>query len=248
MINKLQCIDQLLAYGRVALIPKEGEWSAANPRPITCLNTMYKWLTSILVIFHNKHLQKYQLLQLDQRGARQGVSGTVNNLLIDDAVMRDAVLHKRNLFCYWIDVRKAFDSISHSWLIKFLQIHRFPRKLVLFFINTMSNWCVKILFSVEGVTLSRLIQLLNGILQGDSYCPGLYVLSMNVVSWVIRSTEGYRLSTPLTSRITHTLFIDDLKGYAMTLQKLVFLLNLIRQYMEDAGLIWNPKKMQVHST
>ena len=107
----------------------------------------------------------------------------------------------------------------------------------------MSNWSVTIQIPVEGGTVeSRLIRLTNGILQGDSYCPDLYTLSMNLVSWKIRSTEGYKLSKPLTSRVTHSLFIDDLKGYVSTLPKLIFVLNLVRRLMDDAGLYWNPKK------
>ena len=43
-------------------------------------------------------------------------------------------------------------------------------------------------------------------------------------------------------KITHTLFVDDLKGYAKSLDRLKFMLNLIQKCMEDAGLIWNPKK------
>ena len=101
---------------------------------------MYKWLTSILLIFNNKHVNKYQLLQIAQRGSKQGcAAGTVNNLPIDDTVMRMSC-YIRNLFCFWIDVRKAFDSASHSWLIKMLKTHRFPRKLVTIFISIMKSW------------------------------------------------------------------------------------------------------------
>ena len=243
VINVTSCIERWLTEGRVALIPKEGEWSEANQRPITCLNTMYKWITSILLLFHKEHLKKYKLLQIDQRGAREKTAGTVNNLMIDDVVLRDAVLHRRNLFCYWIDVKKAFDSVSHGWLIEMLLIHRFPTKLVNLFKTIMKNWSVKIKIPVkDGEELSRTIHLLNGILQGDSYCPDLYTLTMNVVSWRIRASEGYTMSKPITRKITHTLFIDDLKGYVMTLIKLIYMLNLIYKYMKDAGLYWNPKK------
>ena len=242
-INVVATIERWLTLGRVALIPKDGEWSIPNQRPITCLNTMYKWLTSILLFLHNTHLKKYNLLQIDQRGAKEKSAGTVNNLMIDDVVLRDAVLHQKNLFCYWIDVKKAFDSVSHTWLIEMLKIHRFPEKLVNIFRSIVNNWCVKIQIPVvDGYKESRLIHLNNGILQGDSYCPALYVLTMNVVSWLIRSSEGYMMSKPISKKVTHTLYIDDLKGYVRTLAKLNYMLNLIYNCMRDAGLLWNPKK------
>ena len=130
--NALLVIERWVCTGRVSLVPKPGDWSESNQRPITCLNTLYKWITSVLRNFHNEHIKKYELLQIDQRGVKQKSSGTMCNLLVDDMVLRDAKLHHRNLFCYWIDVRKAFDSVSHSWLIKMLEIHRFPNKFTIY--------------------------------------------------------------------------------------------------------------------
>ena len=243
IFNEVLMIEQWVCTGRVSLLPKPGEWSESNQRPITCLNTIYKWITSILRYFHNSHLKEHGLMQIDQRGAKEKSSGTICNLLIDDMVLRDARFHHRNLFCYWIDVRKAFDSVSHSWLIKMLVIHRFPNKFVKLFTCIMENWSVRISIRVkDGYVESNLITLTNGILQGDSYCPDAYTLTMNVQSWVIRSSDGYKLAAPISSKITHTLFIDDLKGYATTLRKLIYLLNIIRSRMEDAGLLWNAKK------
>ena len=40
----------------------------------------------------------------------------------------------------------------------------------------------------------------------------------------------------------HAPIFDDLKGYTNTLRKLTIMLNLIRERMKDAGLIWNSKK------
>ena len=91
---------------------------------------MYKCLTSLIKMIVDQHLEKYKLMQIDQRGACKGVSGTVDNLMIDDMVQRDAILHKRNLFTTWIDIRKAFDSVSHSFLIEILRIHRLPVKIL----------------------------------------------------------------------------------------------------------------------
>ena len=50
------------------------------------------------------------------------------------------------------------------------------------------------------------------------------------------------MSKPILGKITHTLFVDDLKGYANTLQKLECILNLLETYMKDAGILWNQKK------
>ena len=66
LINVVMSIDKWVTLGRVILIPKEGEWGASNQRPITCLNTLYKWVTSILLNFHNDHINQHKLLQIDK--------------------------------------------------------------------------------------------------------------------------------------------------------------------------------------
>ena len=209
LINVHMCIEKWVSRGIFALIPKDGEWAVSNQRPITCLNTFYKWLISILLIFHNDHVKKYQLLQIDQRWAKSNYTGTVNNLLVEYTVLWDAALKHRNLFCFWIDVKKSFDSVSHSWLIRMLELHRFPSKIVNIFRNIINSWSVQISIPVkDGFKESKIINLTNGILQEDSYCPALYVLTMNVLSWIIRSTEGYVLSKPISKKATHTIYIE----------------------------------------
>ena len=110
--------------GRTTLIPKPGELSETNQRPITCTNIVYKWLTSLILKSLTDHLYQSQLMQADQRGAKAKCSGTVYNLLIDDMVLRDDRTNRRNRSCAWIDVRKAFDSVSHSWIKEMLIVHR----------------------------------------------------------------------------------------------------------------------------
>ena len=81
-------------------------------------------------------------MQMDQRGAKNECSGTFQNILIDDMVLKDAHDNKRNLICSWVDVSKAFDSLSHSWIEKVLIIHRFPAKLTSVIVKVMSTWSI----------------------------------------------------------------------------------------------------------
>ena len=66
----------------------------------------------------------YGLMEDQQRGAKSGCFGAMNNLLIDRAVMLDCQRGKRNLSMAWIDVRKAYDSVDHDWLCVMTDVHR----------------------------------------------------------------------------------------------------------------------------
>ena len=101
--------------GRTSLIPKPGEFSSENQRPITCL-TVYKWFTSCLLEPVNSHLEDYDLMEGEDRGTKEKCSGTTDNLLIDRMVCQDSQRGRRNISMAWIDVHKAYDSVSHNWL------------------------------------------------------------------------------------------------------------------------------------
>ena len=190
-----------------------------------------------------KHLDDHNLMQIDQRGAKSECSGTTDNLLLDDTILRDAIMHRRNVSCAWLDVRKAFDSLSHSFLKRVIAIHQFPSKLTRALWTVMENWFVKIdIPTATGIIQSRTIKFSNGALQGDSLGPQLYTLSKNPISWIIRQREGYILSSPIKEKVTHALFVDDLKKYDKGLSALRDNLQVIKDMMGDAGLSWNEKK------
>lgn len=58
-------------------------------------------------------------------------------------------------------------------------------------------------------------------------------------------TEGYRLSKPLDLKITNLLYIDDLKIFAASENKLSTVLKVTKAAMQDIGLKWNAKKCSV---
>ena len=50
------------------------------------------------------------------------------------------------------------------------------------------------------------------------------------------------LSKPISKKVTHLLFIDDLKGYAKSRDSLIHCLGVINNAMKCAGLFWNLRK------
>ena len=78
-----------------------------------------------------------------QRGARVGRSGTTDNLLIDRMVTRHCHRGKRNLNMAWVDVRKAYDSVDHTWLANVMRIHRFPKWLCGTISHLDASWNTK---------------------------------------------------------------------------------------------------------
>ena len=209
-INRQIAIPIWFTGGRTVMLNKDGEESAANKRPITCLNTMYKLFTKIIGTFLINHNMKHDLIQLDQHGGKARSLGSIDNLFIDKAVLEDCINNCKNLSCAWYDVRKAYDSVSHQWILKCLEIHRVPKNLCDFIRRLIISWNVTLEVRTDkGLEFIGPIDILRGILQGDSFCVTLFIMGLNPVAWYLRSTEGYKMST-MKEKITHLLFVDDL--------------------------------------
>ena len=107
------------------------------------------------------------------------------------------------------------------------------------------TWNTRIVANTKvGNETSPVISFNRGLPQEDSLFPRLFTLCLNPVSWKLRSTEGYRLSRPVGSKVTNLLYIDDLKVFAASQAKLDRVLKMTKEAM-DIGLQWNPKKSNV---
>jgi hypothetical protein len=178
-------------------------------------------------------------MQIDQRGGM----GTVDNLLIDKMILEDAHFRKKNISCTWVDVNKAFDSVSHQWIAKTLEMHGINTDIVHLIKSVMETWSINLEVSTnQGKKIIGPIKVNRGILQGDSFCVRLFTLALNPIAWYLRSTEGYKLSHAPDRKITHVLFVDDLKTYHRSEQKAVTISNKLRKMFTDIGLDWSTSK------
>ena len=72
---------------------------------------------------------------MEQRGSR----GTKNKLLIDKTVLKDCKKRHTNLSMAWIDYRKAYDLVQHSWVIECMEMFRIAENLRTFFQKSMQQ-------------------------------------------------------------------------------------------------------------
>ena len=73
----------------------------------------------------------------------------------------------------------------------------------------------------------------------------LFILCLNPIAWTVRATEGYRLSKPISTKITHLLYIEDIKLFAASEDKVKRVMTVAKNGMESTGLKWNKKKCAV---
>ena len=81
--------------------------------------------------------------------------------------------------------------------------------------------------------------------QDNTFFPRLFTLCLNPIAWNLKATEGYKLSKPISLKITDLLYIDDLKVFAASESELRRVLRSVKDDMECVGLKWNEKKYAV---
>ena len=242
MQNKLP-FPHWLPGARTVMIPKCKDPRAKDHRPITCLNTSYKLIT--VVINHNlrKIEASQNMVQLDQRGGKPGSMGCTYTLLVDRMVLGDAQFNLKNLTGTWVDLKKAFDSVSHPWLFRCLEYHGVPVVLIDFIKNIVKTWEISIEVNTKnGKEKIETIKVNCGILQGDSFCVKLFIMSVNPLTWYIRSTEGYNITCHRNEKITHSLYVDNLKTYHKSRNKAAVMSTTIKSMFTDIGFEWGLQK------
>jgi hypothetical protein len=227
-----------LTAGVTYLLPKNAETQLPkNYRPITCLPTVYKVLSSILAARIERHIYDNNIMSEEQKGCRKGSYGCKEQLLLNRMVMDDARTRKKNLSMAWIDYQKAYDSVPHSWIIECLRMYNINPVVVNFLERTMPRW--KTVMSLKGqdsTLTTREISIKRGIFQGDTLSPLLFCLALNPLSTELARTDcGYYVGKGKNEDhcMNHLLYMDDLKLYASNEKQLESLLNVVSIFSKD---------------
>ena len=225
-------VPEWMVKGRTVLIQKDPAKGtvASNYRPIACLPLMWKLMTGIFAGKIYDHLEANDLLPEEQKECRKKSRGTKDQLLIDKAVLKEAKKAKRSLSMAWVDYRKAYDLIPHSWLLKILDLTKVAGNIGRLIQNSMSMWETELSCNGKGLCS---VEIKRGIFQGDSLSPLLFVMAMIPLTHLLRrEVFGYRFKEN-SSLVNHLFFMDDLKLYGKSEKELRELMNVVNRFSED---------------
>lgn len=237
VLRNPQQLPDFITKGVTYLLPKDHD--TANPakyRPITCLSSLYKVLSSVITRKVQEHCDAYLVMTEEQKGCRKNTQGCKDQVIIDAVIVGQASRNKRNLGMAYIDYKKAYDSVPHSYLIKVLELYKVDDGIIRLMQHAMRMWSTS-LHVTDGATVlrSRTLSIRRGIFQGDTFSPLWFCLAMNPLSRALnRCSYGYQLKSGTTSTtVTHTFYMDDLKLFAESTEKLRHLLQLVTAFSND---------------
>ena len=237
VINDPQQIPEWLVEGTTNLLPKKEEtWIPKNYRPIACLPTTFKILTSVITDRLYNHLENESIMTPEQRGGEKDCYGCKDQLMINNAILKNCKAKKKNVSTTWIDYKKAFDSVPHSWILRCLQMYKIHPVLIEFIEQSMNHWKTNMtLVNKEGVLETGPIRIKRGIFEGDSLSPLLFSMSLNPLSIELNETKyGYQLDKQ--TKINHLFYVDDLKLYGTNDNQLAGLINTVKHISVDTKM------------
>ena len=217
-----------LRRGRVTLVPKKDQPTQPGEfRPIT--------VTSILLrVYHGVLARRFDRIEISsrQKGFRR-LDGICQNTWTLEMLIKHAKRRSRSLNLVFIDVAKAFDSLTHNALIECLQRVGVPRPLLEY---------IRLLYSqphlVVGTRQEWTVQRC-GILQGDPLSGYIFNIALDWAYSGLDPNLGFKIGE---RRISNLLFADD--GILTTggQKEAQLQLEILLERLGALGLMLNPAK------
>ena len=116
-------------------------------------------------------------------------------------------LEKKNLATAWIDYKKAYDVVPHSWIKEWLDLFGVADNIKTLLVNSMEKWRVML---CAGNSEWGEFDVKRGIFRGDSLSPLVFVLTLNPLSVILRKAKAAYVFSGSKGKINHLLFMEDL--------------------------------------
>lgn len=133
------------------------------------------------------------------------------NILSLSEIIKDAkIKNHKNLFITLFDFEKAFDRVSHEWILKVLETFNFPKKFINFIFAILQEGVSQVI--LPNGNFSKGFQIKSGVRQGDTISPLLFVLSIEPIIRAILNDDnikGYKIPKKIKKLFPNQNFIPS---------------------------------------
>ena len=131
--------------------------------------------------------------------------------------------------CY-IDYKKAYDKIPHSWILESMRICGVAPNIISLFQTSLSQSKVNLFLGKDSLGT---VFIKRGIFQGDSVSPLHFIIGLIPLSMILdKLPAGYALSKD-GPKINHRLYMDDLKLYGKNQMEIEELIKVTQEFSTD---------------
>ena len=185
------------------------------------------------------YLEQEKILPEEQKGCRRGSRGTKGQLLLDKTVLKDCRERHTNLSIAWIDYRKTYDLVPHTWVNEYMEMSGIAENLRTFLQKSMQQW--RLSLTTNGEDLGE-VNVKREIFQGDSLSPLMFALSMVPLSLILKKVNACNKWGKKEYKLNHLSFMDNLKLYAKSEEQINTLVRTVYLFSTDIGMEFGIKK------
>lgn len=212
--------------GETVLIPKVSDTHKPEKhRPITISDFVIRCFHKVMA----QRLERLLPISPRQKAFRAG-DGVADNIWLLRNIIRHHQDELKPLNVVFVDVKKAFDSVSHYSLLNAATRLGVPPPLLSYLheLYKDSHTCLRV-----GINISDPIHVTQGVKQGDPMSVHLFNA---VIDWAlskIHTLIGIRIGSTI---ISEAAFADDLALFASTPAGLQSQLNKFAEHLRSCGL------------
>ena len=228
--------------GIITCIPKQGKLrnDLKNWRPLTLLNTVYKFFSSM--VSNRLKAVLPSIINEDQTGFISGRFIGENTRMVYDTIEYCEATNTKGLLII-LDFSKAFDTIEWGFIKDVLHLFNFGEKFSQMIHLFQKNSTSKV---EQNGHLSEEITLARGCRQGDPLSPYVFVLCAEILSQVIREFGGIKGIRVHGEEFKSTQYADDTTlMVSEDIESVRNVINVLRWFKTVSGLEINNEKTKV---
>ena len=105
--------------------------------------------------YMKEHMERNNIWNRGHMGTCSGVLGTVNQLIIDNAIMDEVKNQQRNLAVAFYDYQKAYEMVQHNRMTRVYQWMGVPEKVVNVIVKLMKGWKIRLEVTEDGKVFNK---------------------------------------------------------------------------------------------
>ena len=131
--------------------------------------------------------------------------------------------------------------VPHHWMIEAIKMVGITNNVMNLFENSKETWRTELITCKESLGE---VDIRRGIFQGDSFSPFLFLVVLIPISIILNEID-LRYVTRQNQKLNHLLFMDDLKQYPKSERELDSLIQTVRIFSGDVGMVFGLGKCAV---
>ncbi|UYV83312.1 hypothetical protein LAZ67_23000465 [Cordylochernes scorpioides] len=216
--------------------------SPSNYRGIALISNVSKLFTSILRSRLEEWVEGRRVIPENQAGFRKERS-CIDHIFTLTTLIQLSLRKKRGkLYVFFVDLRKAFDTVPHSLLWKKL----YNLGISYQFISTIKSYYEQATIAIRWKgSFTESIKINSGVLQGEPLSPLLFILFITDLIEIYNNSDLPSVNLPEFGDIHLLLYADDIAIIGESRINLQKKIKILKEYLDENLMTLNESKSKI---